>query len=334
MANVTMSDLSQMFQLRRDTVRLRQGLATATQELSSGKKADLGKAVRGNYGPLAALDQQLSTLGGFETNAKEAAIFTDAAQTALGRVREVSSELGMRLIGLEEADIVSVGDVFAAEAESAFELSVSALNVSAAGRSVFGGTATDRAPLAPAREMLAELRAATAAETTASGVAAVVEAWFAPGGGFEATGYLGSADTLANVRVADGREIELPIKADDPTIRNQLKGLALAALLNSSGVTDREEQVLLADIAGRAIVANQDRMLSLQARVGSAQARIDTAASQNAAERTALQIARSGIVAADPYEVATELQNLQVQLETVYTITARLSGLSLTNYLR
>jgi flagellar hook-associated protein 3 FlgL len=45
-------------------------------------------------------------------------------------------------------------------------------------------------------------------------------------------------------------------------------------------------------------------------------------------------MARSDIVSVDPFEVATELQNLQVQLETIYTITARLSGLSLTKYLR
>jgi flagellar hook-associated protein 3 FlgL len=334
MAMTTLSDLSQMFQLRRDTVRVRQDLARATQELSSGTNANLSKALNGNFSPLVGLDKQLSALAAYATNAKEATLFADTAQSALGRVKEVSDGLGTSLLSVKESDIVTVGEVYAGEAEGAFELTVSALNTSVAGRSVFGGAATDRSPLAPASDMLAELRTLAAAETTASGVAAVVDAWFGPGGGFEANGYKGSANQISNFKVAEGREIEMPIKADDPEIRNQLKALAKAALLEGSGITDRTEKVHLAQMAGESIISNQDRMLSLQAQVGSAQARIETASTQNASEKTALEIARSGIVSVDPYEVATQLQNLQVQLETIYTITARLSGLSLTNYLR
>jgi flagellar hook-associated protein 3 FlgL len=337
MPALTLSDLSQMFQLRRDTVRVRQGLATATQELSSGKKADLGRSVSGNYAPLVALDQQLSALAGYETNAKEAALFADMAQAALEQVKQATGDLGARLIGVKESDITTIGKVVARESEGAFHLAVSALNSTVAGRSVFGGTATDRAPLATGADMLAEIRAAVAAAgaTTAEDVKAAVDGWFhTPGGGFETTGYQGSAEQISNFKVSEGRSIAMPIKADDVEIRNQLSGLALAAMLEGSGISDSGEQVRLAHLAGEAIIANQDRMLSLQALVGSAQARIETAATQNGSEKTALQMARSGIVSIDPYEVATALQNLEVQLQTIYTITARLSGLSLTNYLR
>jgi flagellar hook-associated protein 3 FlgL len=334
MTTLSLSDLSQMFQLRRDTVRVRSDLATATQELSTGRKADMGRAVAGNFAPLVALDRQLSAVAGYHSNAGEAATFTDAAQTALERVRSASGGLGTRLIGAEQADLATLGSVFATEAEDAFAASVSALNVNVGGRAVFGGTATDRVPLAAADDMLAALRTAVAGETTAAGVVAAVEAWFAPGAGFDTTGYVGSADPLANFQVAEGRQVGMGIKADDPALRDQLKSLAIAAMMESASVTDSAEKVLLAKTAGQAIVANQDRVLRLQAEVGSAQARIETARVENASETTALQMARNDIVGTDPYEVATRLQNLQVQLETIYTITARLSGLSLTNYLR
>lgn len=335
MGMTTLSDLSQMFQLRRDTVRVRQDLATATQELSSGRKSDIGRALFGNFAPLVSLDQQLSTIEGYETNAKEAMLFADTAQNALERVKGVSDDLGMRLLGVELADITAVGTVFSSEAQGAFDLSVSALNSTVAGRSVFGGAATDRSPLAVGSAMIAELRTLTAGATTAADVVAVVDNWFyTAGGGFDTNGYQGSANTISEFRVAEGRSIDMPIKADDTVIREQLRGLAIGALIGGTGITNPEEEMRLAQISGEALISNQDKMLSLQAQVGSAQSRIETASTQNASEKASLQMVRSDIVSVDKYEVATELQNLQVQLETIYTITARLSGLSLTNYLR
>jgi flagellar hook-associated protein 3 FlgL len=337
MPNMTLSDLSQMFQLRRDTVRVREGLANAAQELSSGKKSDLGRSVFGNFAPLVAIDKQLSALKGYDTNAKEAALFADTAQAALEQVKVVGGNLGTRLVAIEEADITTVGVVFSTESQGAFELAVSALNSSVAGRSVFAGARTDRSPLAPAADMLARLRTLVGTETTAAGVAAVVEDWFSPTGEFLTAVpayYRGSANPISSFKVGEGRSIDMPIKADDPVVREQLKNLAMAAMLDGSGITDSAEKVRLAQIAGEGIIGNQDRMLSLQAQVGSTQARIETASTQNASEKTALQMARSDIVSIDPYEAATELQNLEVQLQTIYTITARLSGLSLTNFLR
>lgn len=334
MASLTLSDLSRAFQMRKDTVQVRSDLARASHELASGKPHDLGTALQGNFGPLAALDRQLSSLSAFETTAQEMAIFADTAQLALGRVNDVSEELGTRMIVLTPADLKAVGGVIADEARTAFEASVNALNSTAAGRSIFGGTATDRPPLAAAQTMLDELSALVAVETTAAGAAGAIDAWFAPGGGFEATGYLGSADPLANVQVAERREVAIGLKADDPVVRDQLKGLAMAALLDSTGVASADEKAAYLSFAGDAIVANRDRWLRAQAAVGSTQSRIETAIVQNGAERTALQIARSEMISIDPYQVATELQNLEAQLQTIYTLTARLSGLSLTNYLR
>jgi flagellar hook-associated protein 3 FlgL len=72
---------------------------------------------------------------------------------------------------------------------------------------------------------------------------------------------------------------------------------------------------------------------ALAARIGTAQERIANATTRNSAEATALQIARIGIVSADPYEAATALTEAESQLDTLYAVTARLSRLSLANYL-
>ncbi len=46
-----------------------------------------------------------------------------------------------------------------------------------------------------------------------------------------------------------------------------------------------------------------------------------------------MEIARTELIGADPYDTATEMEAVQGQLETLYTVTARLSRLSLADFL-
>ena len=75
-------------------------------------------------------------------------------------------------------------------------------------------------------------------------------------------------------------------------------------------------------------------MIDVQARLGVAEERIEIASVRVEAERSTLERALNDIVARDPYEAAAEFQALQIQLETVFGVTARLSSLSLNNFLR
>ena len=70
------------------------------------------------------------------------------------------------------------------------------------------------------------------------------------------------------------------------------------------------------------------------ARVGVAEARIEQAATRNNAARTSLEYSRNKLIAADPYETAAQLQTVQFQLESLYSVTVRNANLSLVNFLR
>ena len=54
---------------------------------------------------------------------------------------------------------------------------------------------------------------------------------------------------------------------------------------------------------------------------------------QNTAENTSLSLIRSTLISADPYETATALQETEASIQNLYTLTARLSRLKLTDYL-
>jgi hypothetical protein len=51
-------------------------------------------------------------------------------------------------------------------------------------------------------------------------------------------------------------------------------------------------------------------------------------------ERAVLDQARTRIMATDPLATASNYQTLQVQLESIYTVTSRLATLRFTNFLR
>ena len=86
--------------------------------------------------------------------------------------------------------------------------------------------------------------------------------------------------------------------------------------------------------AGQQLLSTEEGRITLSARIGTAEAQIETARTRNAAEETALGILRSGIGSVDPYEAATRLETVRAQLESLYLVTARVSRLSLTEYLR
>ena len=60
---------------------------------------------------------------------------------------------------------------------------------------------------------------------------------------------------------------------------------------------------------------------------------MEQAATRNDAEGTGLRIMHNRLASADPYEAATALTDAEARLEKLYALTARLSRLSLMDYL-
>ena len=84
---------------------------------------------------------------------------------------------------------------------------------------------------------------------------------------------------------------------------------------------------------GRGLGA-QDQLTKLRADIGFSQSRIQNVSTRNAAQTTSLEYARTALLEADPYETATKLEDVQFQLQSLYSVTVRLSELSLLNFMR
>lgn len=334
---VSIGDMAQAFQMRRHNVELQKHLTRLTEEMTTGVKADMAEAVSGDFRALAGIDRSLETLEAYATATSEAELFASSLQAALGVAADIASDLGPALLGSATSASPTLISTAAADVRQKFGAVVSALNTQVADRYLLSGTATDQRPVADAEAILAALTTATAGQTTASGIEAAVTAWFdapAGGGGYLDLAYNGSSAPLAPFQIGPGTTATIDLTAADGGLRDLLKGLALGALVDTGALAGNDAgRTQLIKSAGKGLTASGTALAGLRARVGTAEAQIADTATRNSAEASALKIARNGIIAADPYETASALEAVQTQIETLYTLTARLSRLSLTDYL-
>lgn len=306
-------------------------LDVLAQELASGRKLDISNAVTGDYLILGDIERSTTLLTGFGRNLAEATLFTSATQVALDNAQASTQQLANDLVLAPSAN--TAGLVALTEnALHSFHTLVESLNTSVAGRSLFSGTATGIPALSSAEEILDALRLEITGLNTPQDIQSAVHAWFSTGG-FVSEAY-GGNDEPISYQLSETDRVASGLNATDPAFTELLANTALAAIsaefLEFGGLSHKE----LLQNSGEALLQNQEALTAVRSEMGVLQERIEEATVRNSARLSALGIAKAEIVASDPYETATQLESTRLQLETLYAVTARLSGLNLASYLR
>lgn len=332
MTRISVGDASLTNILARQGAELRGQVQRASQEVATGRHSDIGAALRGDFSPLLAIDASLARLSAYKSNTTDAAFQTAAQQGAISGLSDLASGISTTLLGARNSTPVQIATL-AADAKGRLASAIGLVNTQAAGRAVFSGAATDTVPLGPVEDLLTALQTAATGATTAGQVTTAVTTWFADPLGFGAF-YRGAA-ALTPAPIAPGETADLSTTAMDSALRDTLAGFAMAALIERGVLAgDAAERGRLAQQAGQQLVSTEDARTTLAARIGTVEAQIETARTRNAAEETSLGILRSGIGSVDPYEAGTRLEAIRTQLESLYLVTARVSRLSLAEYLR
>ncbi len=330
------AEMARTMFLQRQTADTRTQLDRAGLELATGLKADKYKATGGNLVRLFSLERMLERNAVHTQSVSLTEMRLDFMQESLGRALGLAERISVDLLAA-----VGLGDEVSARAHSqaarrAFADTVNLLNVQVGGQALFAGDATDRPALAPAATILGQIEAAVAGAADVAEVIARVDAFFA-GPDFREGAYLGSPDPLVPVELGDGVRLDYALMATQPEIVAALKGHALAALVAPGGSlagSPPESRMELLGAAGRQLLGAKEDLLELRTRVGSAQESVEMAKARRTGEREAFELARARIVGADPYDTASMFQALEAQLQTVFTVTARLSGMRFVNFLR
>ncbi|MCA0995405.1 flagellin [Alloyangia pacifica] len=331
----TVGDLARTLVLRTHHARLSREMDKLGVEIATGLVRDPARHLQGDVTGLVALDRDLSRLEAFRISTTEAAARSSTMQTTLEEIQSRSELLSQFLLSAELTPTQEMRETFSEEARNAMGQMLNGLNRTIGGRFLFSGTANDTPAVAGLDIMLTDLRTALAGQTTAEDIETALDAWFdTPGGGFETAGYLGATEDASPIRISSGDTVALDIRGDDQVFRDLLKSVAKAALATDAtlGLAAPVQTELLSE-AGRELLGHQESLVELRAGLGAKEARIEQVIARNAAERTALNLTRLELVGADEFEVAAKYENVRVQLESLYAITARSSQLSLVDFL-
>ena len=333
MVQLTVGDLAQSLILSRRNGTLKDSIQDLMSEATTGLAVQKTERLKGDYVPMAGIEASLTQLEAYRSVGTSARAMANHMQIALENIAGSASTLSSSLLGAATSHTPSRIASLGLEAGQRLSGVMAGLNTRIGAQSLFAGQATDRAAVASVETLMTALDGVVAGAISSADVETAVNDWFSDPLGFAATIYQGGGP-LAPVPIGRDQSAQIDITALDPAIVDTIKGLAMAALL-SRGVLGGSD-VARADLAKRAgenLASYQTGMAELQARLGSTEANIINTGVQNDAEKSALETARLGLLSVDPYETAAKLQEAQTQLETLFSITARLSRLSLVNYL-
>lgn len=335
MTLTSIGDLAQSFALRRQSTELKVQMERLTAELSTGRTTDVARHLSGNLLDISDVEHKLAILDARRTISEQGRMESGVMQSALERLQSATQSLSDTALTMGSSATALSFASFANEAREVLGALVSTLNTSVAGRSLFAGDAVASPALAASDELLAAARTAVAGAATAADIMTALDGFFdTPGGGFDTLVYQGGVTPRASLSLGDGEFVTLDLRADDPVFRNLLKHATGAALLDDPGVAlSGGEQADLTALVGERLLGGQGALTGLRADLGFAQSRIDRAATRISAEASSLSILRYTLLSVDPFETASELETVQLRLETIYTLTSRMSRLSLVNFL-
>jgi flagellar hook-associated protein 3 FlgL len=329
------SEMARMQVMQRRAITTRNALDRAAVEMSTGEKASRFKATGGNLTRLFSLERSIDRNAVYSETISLTELRLDVMQAGLGLILGPAESLMVDLGSAVGAGDIAAARMHAATARRDFTAAVGMLNTQVAGQSLFAGTATDGPALAAAEAMLADLDALAAGAADAAAAIVAIDAYFTPpGGGFFATGYVGSTTDLTPVEIGEGQRLDFGLRADAPELVALMRSQALAAVVDGGAFAgNATEQLALLAEAGSGMLSAKEGILALRTQVGIDQEAVERARAERIAERDVLEIARAKIVAVDPLEAASTFQMLESQLQSVYTVTARLANLRFFNFM-
>lgn len=329
-------DMSQHFQSLRQVSQVKTSLNRLSNELATQQKSDVTASLGGATAQLETLEREINRLGGYSRSIEEVGQRLSFMQSTLAGIEDLRSAAVSEFLGTTPESSNAAIQNAATTGEQTFSRIASAFNTRFGDLALFSGTTTDSAPLASGDTMLADIKASIAGLDTADDITAALDAWFDdPAGGFASIGYLGDNGALMTQKIGADSSITIGARADDASAKDLLKAAALAAVADLSvpGLS-KETRASLVATAGQTMLNAGDGLTNMRASIGANEATIDEASVTLSTQLTAFQINRNALTVADPFETATRLQDVQQQLEMQYTVTARLSQLSLVNFLR
>lgn len=329
-------DLLSFTRRNRTTAGIKARLDIVAKEAVTGQRADLTEATNGRVGNAHLMRKALNDIEqGTRINALSTTRLDLISQGVSGARTAMNGIDTRALIALNSSGSAGV-ETIADEAEANLRSVMAALSTKHGTRNLFSGNAPGQAPFADADVLLDDIRNIMTTAGSPANIETALDSYFDdPAGGFQTNIYTGGTDDAPPMQIGNGQEINLDLRGDNQALKDVLRGLVVMATAESSGNAIGTPE--FAEIFSGGITAatnGTSGLIRLEGNLGIASETLEKANSRNQFETLSLTAAYQSLTGRDQFEAAAELKQLEVQLESSYIITSRLSGLSLTNYLR
>jgi len=317
------------------TSALKARMDVTQKEAVTGLRDDLTMATNGRTGAAHTLLKAINSAQDSQQHHGLAKNRLQLTQHSLRSSREAVNGLDTRALVALEGLGISAQRTLSSEAEGVLGSVISSLNARQGPRYLLSGTNTDSPPVASAETFLDDLRAVISASPEGTSAKAALDMYFNdPAGGFETRIYSGSKTSGTPLFHDGNAPVPLDVRANDPAIRDTLRGLATLAIAEDLAPAGSEEHADIYRNGIESLASGQGGLITLEADTGVVAQGLDRVEQRTQFEILSLSEAWQSLAGRDQFEAAAELKQLEVALQSSYTITARLAGLSLVNFIR
>jgi flagellar hook-associated protein 3 FlgL len=304
---------------------LRSQIGKTSTEATTGRYEDLTLHLSGRIGKAMLSQKALSDISTNREVLSLRATRLSLIQTSLGAAQDSSSGIAANMLSAIGGEHETEVGIAARDAKAALSSTLSSLNARYGDRFLFSGDATSTLPFSDQSALLSDLELIADSATDSADFKAQLDDYFtSPTGGWIQDIYKGST-------AASDPE---SVTADNDAIKSLIRDLAVLAISGPDGpLSSLSGYKTLVQETSLSLSASETNLTNLRADLGVYEERNAVNQKTLDTEETLMIAAFNDLTARDQYEAASELQSLQTTLEASYLITARLSQLSLLNYL-
>jgi flagellar hook-associated protein 3 FlgL len=144
--------------------------------------------------------------------------------------------------------------------------------------------------------------------------------------------YTGDTTGSLSARIDEETTLDYGVRADDPGFTNIMDALAVVASTDLTSLSDADFSTLRNSTVS-AMSSGLERLIEIHTSLGDKQGVVERTAERHGALKSIYSEAMLNIEGVDAEEAAVRLTSIQGQLQATYAVTARMSEMSLLNYL-
>lgn len=266
----------------------------------------------------------------------------DSSQLAMEQMSDSGQTLLDSLVALSGSSDKTSLQVSADTATSVLENFVSYANVSVNGEYLFSGINTDAAPLYDSfitdlkddfntqfSSFMSANGISSASDISSSQMATFLDDYTSS---FDWSGWTNASDTKMTGRVSTSETVTTSTSLNADGFKNLVLGSLITSQLATAGLSAdalNKVNATVTNLAGLSVSGIDAERSSM----GLSQERVEKANTAMSAQMDIINTQLTDLVGVDTYDASVRLNTLLTQVETSYTITSKIQGLSLVNYL-